>query len=90
MMNLIKKLKRSLSTTKDTTSQAQNTNQSDSPTGCAYSSTTTPSYQILKNPEFVGRYEITFNFHVYLQAKPFWLHRYMSRILLGWKWEDTK
>jgi hypothetical protein len=59
------------------------------PTGSMYSDTTNLSYQI-HNPQYVGGYHITPNFHVYLQTKPFWLHRYMTRILLGWKWKDTK
>jgi hypothetical protein len=54
-----------------------------------YLDTTNLSFQI-HNPQYVGGYHITPNFHVYLQTKPFWLHRYMTRILLGWKWEDTK
>ena len=73
-----------------TTSQVRNTNQSDLPTTSEYSGITNTNYQIYKNPEYVGGYDITPNFTVMLQTKPMWLHRYMTRILLGWKWKDTK
>lgn len=73
-----------------TTSQVQNTNQSDLPTTSEYSGTTNTNYQILTLPEYVGGYDITPNFTIMLQTKPMWLHRYMTRILLGWKWKDTK
>ena len=73
-----------------TNSQVQNTNQSDLPTTSEYSGITNTNYQILKLPEYVGGYDITPNFTVMLQTKPMWLHRYMTRILLGWKWKDTK
>jgi hypothetical protein len=73
-----------------TNSQAQNTNQSGSPTTSGYLDTTNQSYQIFSQPEYVGGYDITPNFTVMLQTKPMWLHRYMTRILLGWKWKDTK
>ena len=85
----MKKLKNFWRTMMGTNSQAQNTNQSDLPTGSMYLDTTNQSYQI-HNPQYVGRYEITPNFHVHLQLKPMWLHRYMTRILLGWKWKNTK
>lgn len=90
MMKWIKRLKNSLSTTKDTTCQTQNTNQSDLPTGSSAFDTTNTNYQILKLPEYIGGYDITPNFTVMLQTKPMWLHRYMTRILLGWKWKDSK
>jgi hypothetical protein len=60
------------------------------PTTSEYSGITNTNYQIYKNPEYVGGYDITPNFTVMLQTKPMWLHRYMTRILLGWKWKDTK
>ena len=73
-----------------TTSQVQNTNQSDLPTTSEYSGITNTNYRILKLPEYIGGYDITPNFTVMLETKPMWLHRYMTRILLGWKWKDNK
>lgn len=89
----MKRLKNFWNTIKGTNSQVQNTSQSDLPTGSGTLSTTNlkyPQYQMIKQPEWIGRYELTPNFHVYLETKPMWLHRYMTRILLGWKWEDSK
>ena len=86
----MKRLKNFWNTIKATICRTQNTSQSDSPSGSGTLDTTNLNYQILKNPEYVGKYEITPNFHVYLQTKPFWLHRYMTKILLGWVWVDQK
>jgi hypothetical protein len=60
------------------------------PTTSEYSGITNTNYRILKLPEYIGGYDITPNFTVMLETKPMWLHRYMTRILLGWKWKDNK
>ncbi len=36
----------------------------------------------------VGRWIINPSFHIYTTKRPCWLHRVMSHLLLGWKWED--
>ena len=90
MMKSTEKLNNSLSITEDTTYPAQNTNPSDSPTGFVFIGTTLPPYQILPIPKYVGTYHITVGFSISLEKKPLWLHRYMTRILLGWKWVDIK
>lgn len=85
----MQRLKRLLSTTVDTSSQTQNTNPLDLPTGSTCLDTTL-DYQLIKNPEYVGMYHVTVGFAISLEKKPFWLHRYMTKLLLGWKWEDFK
>lgn len=84
------RLKNFWSTIKGMIYPAQNTNQSDSLTGLSASDTTKASFQIYNQPEWVGGYDITPNFKVMLATKPMWLHRYMTRVLLGWKWKDSK
>jgi hypothetical protein len=40
-------------------------------------------------PKYVGRWEISQTFHVYVGKKPSWLHRKMTEFLLGWIWQDS-
>ena len=37
-----------------------------------------------------GCWIISGSFHVYVTQRPNWLHRTMTRLLLGWRWEDAK
>ena len=37
----------------------------------------------------VGCWIINPSFHIYTTKRPCWIHRVMSRMLLGWKWEDS-
>ncbi len=39
---------------------------------------------------YSGYWIITSSFHVWVITKPNWLNRQMTRLLLGWKWEDYK
>lgn len=40
--------------------------------------------------DYPGYWIITSSFHVGVKTKPNWLNRQMTRLLLGWKWEDYK
>ena len=44
----------------------------------------------LTMPTYVGQWKITPNFKVSSEKRPNWLHRVMTKLLLGWTWEDTK
>ena len=35
-----------------------------------------------------GRWVISQSFHVCVTKKPCWLHRIMTKTLLGWEWQD--
>ena len=38
----------------------------------------------------VGKYEIIPNYFWTVRKKPNFVHRFFTRILLGWKWTDDK
>jgi hypothetical protein len=38
----------------------------------------------------VGYYKIGKSFHVFFEQKPKAIHRYFTKLLLGWKWHDQK
>ena len=42
----------------------------------------------IDNTTYVGAYVMGKQFHYSLTFKPCWLHRFMTRILLGWVWSD--
>jgi len=44
----------------------------------------------IKQPEEAGSWIICERFNVYATKKPCWLHRKMSKLLLGWEWIDEK
>lgn len=51
-----------------------------------------PQYQI-NIPQYVGRYDLfgdDYTFCINLVKKPNWLHRFWTRILLGWVWRDAR
>lgn len=38
----------------------------------------------------VGYYKIGKSFHVFFEVKPKAIHRYFTKLFLGWKWHDQK
>ena len=38
----------------------------------------------------IGSYKIGFNYYIYLQKKPNFVHRFFAKLLLGWVWKDAK
>ena len=38
----------------------------------------------------VGYYKIGKSFHVFFEQKPKAIHRYFTKLFLGWKWHDQK
>lgn len=40
-------------------------------------------------PETVGCWKINENFHVHVTKRPNGLNRFMTKLLLGWEWNDT-
>ena len=41
-------------------------------------------------PKQVGYYRIGKSFHVFFEVKPKAIHRYFTKLFLGWKWHDQK
>lgn len=41
-------------------------------------------------PKQIGYYKIGKSFHVFFSEKPNAIHRYFTKLLLGWKWHDQK
>jgi len=41
-------------------------------------------------PKEVGKYKVNGELHFHFTHRPNWFHRKMTRLLLGWKWEDIK
>ena len=57
----------------------------------AWTDTVTSEYVSFKinNNRYVGCYDIMPDeFTVYLKRKPNFIHRWFTRILLGWRWYD--
>lgn len=46
--------------------------------------------QIKGLPKQVGYYKIGKSFHVFFEVKPKAIHRYFTKLFLGWKWHDQK
>lgn len=38
----------------------------------------------------VGYYKIGKSFHIFFEEKPNAVHRYFTKLFLGWKWHDQK
>ena len=38
----------------------------------------------------VGYYKIGKSFHIFFEEKPKSIHRYFTKLFLGWKWHDQK
>ena len=45
--------------------------------------------RLIKKQKQVGSYRIGKSFHVFFEKKPSQIHRFFTRILLGWKWVDN-
>ena len=41
-------------------------------------------------PKQVGYYKIGKSFHIFFEEKPKAIHRYFTKLFLGWKWHDQK
>lgn len=39
-------------------------------------------------PKQVGYYKIGKSFHIFFEQKPNGIHRYFTKLFLGWKWHD--
>ena len=44
----------------------------------------------ISKPIQAGSYKIGKSFHVFFEVKPSAIHRYFTKLLLGWKWQDQK
>lgn len=47
-----------------------------------------PATMSVNFPKTAGRYYLSDNFSVDIAVKPSWLHRFMTKLLLGWEWRD--
>jgi len=41
---------------------------------------------VIKYPKQVGYYKVGKSFHIFFEKKPNTIHRYFSKLLLGWTW----
>jgi hypothetical protein len=41
-------------------------------------------------PNQAGSYRVGKSFHIFFEKKPNLLHRFFTKLLLGWKWHDQK
>jgi len=46
-----------------------------------------PEYVFLEAPHKSGAWVIGGSFYVYVINKPCWLHKKMTKLLLGWDWQ---
>ena len=46
--------------------------------------------KVIKKQKQVGSYKIGKSFHVFFEKKPNLIHRFLSKVLLGWEWQDQK
>jgi hypothetical protein len=44
----------------------------------------------IKKPVQAGSYKVGKSFHVYFEKKPNSIHRFFTKLFLGWKWQDQK
>ena len=44
----------------------------------------------LKKPKQVGLYKVGKSFHIFFDKKPNSIHRFFTKLLLGWEWQDQK
>lgn len=45
---------------------------------------------IFRDHKKAGYYKINKGLHIEFTRKPNWFHRFMTKLLLGWQWEDNK
>ena len=46
--------------------------------------------RLIKKPKQAGSYKIGKSFHVFFEKKPSKIHRFFTKIFLGWIWVDQK
>jgi hypothetical protein len=44
----------------------------------------------IKKPIQAGSYKIGKSFHVFFEEKPKSIHRFFTKLFLGWEWKDQK
>jgi len=44
----------------------------------------------IKNPKQAGYYRIGKSFNIFFEKKPCGLHRFFTKVLLGWTWFESK
>ena len=54
-----------------------------------YNSFSCTSY-LASIPKKAGCWKISGDFYVYVLKRPNWLNRKITKLLLGWEWEDSK
>lgn len=47
-------------------------------------------FLLIKGIKMIGSYKIGHNYFIYLQKKPNLVHRFFTKLLLGWVWKDVK
>ena len=47
-------------------------------------------FLLIKGIKMIGSYKIGSNYFIYLQKKPNFVHRFFTKLLLGWVWKDVK
>lgn len=45
---------------------------------------------VIKQPKQVGYYRIGKSFNIFFEKKPCGLHRFFTKVLLGWTWFESK
>lgn len=45
---------------------------------------------VIKNPKQAGYYRIGKSFNIFFEKKPCGLHRFFTKVLLGWTWFESK
>ena len=45
---------------------------------------------ILKKQKLNGHYKVGKNFNIFFEKKPCGIHRFFSKLLLGWTWNNNK
>jgi len=46
--------------------------------------------EVFSPPQYKGRWEINESFHVHCTKRPKLIHRWYTRIMLGWIWKDNE
>ena len=46
-------------------------------------------HSIIK-PNQAGSYKVGKSFHIFFEKKPNSIHRFFTKLFLGWKWQDQK
>ena len=51
--------------------------------------TSTEGYLFYSRPPTAGAWVISETLHVEVTKKPNWFHKKMTKLLLGWEWQDA-